>query len=130
MTIAVHPALKKQLLGWQQASKSPEGGPVLPGLAGRPLGGKKGPSTLFVQMIKSAGVDACYSVTGRSKQPQKSFHSFRTTLVSKMQSLEVPEEVRMNIVGHASAGVHKKGYGKGEWNSVKSAINKLPDLSA
>jgi hypothetical protein len=35
----------------------------------------------------------------------------------------------MNIVGHASAGVHK-GYSQGEWNSVKSAINKLPDLSA
>jgi hypothetical protein len=49
-------------------------------------------------------------------------------MVSKMQSLEVPEEVRMNIVGHASAGVHK-GYSQGEWNSVKSAINKLPDLA-
>ena len=100
-----------------------------PALPGRPLGGKKGPSTLFVYMIKAAGVDPCYSVTGRSKQPRKCFHSFRTTMVSKMQSLEIPQDVRMNIVGHASAGVHK-GYSQGEWNSVKSAINKLPDLSA
>ena len=30
-------------------------------------------------------------------------------MVSKMQSLEIPQEVRMNIVGHTSAGVHK-GY--------------------
>jgi hypothetical protein len=35
----------------------------------------------------------------------------------------------MDIVGHASAGVHK-GYSQGEWNSVKSAINKLPDIYA
>lgn len=128
VTIAVHPALKKQLLGWHKASKGPKTGPILPGLAGRPLGGKKGPSTYFVQMIKAAGVDPCYSVTGRSKQPRKCFHSFRTTMVSKMQSLEIPQDVRMNIVGHASSGVHK-GYSQGEWNSVKSAINKLPDLT-
>jgi len=44
-----------------------------------------------------------------------------------MQSLEIPQEVRMKIVGHASADVHK-GYSQGEWNSAKSAINKLPDL--
>ena len=45
----------------------------------------------------------------RSKQPRKCFHNFRTTMVSKMQSLEITQEVRMNIVGHTSAGVHK-GY--------------------
>ena len=102
--------------------------PILPGRTGRPLGGKTGPSTVFVQLLKAAGVDLCYSVTGRSKQPRKCFHSFRTTLVSKMQSMEVPQEVRMCIVGHASTDVHK-GYSQGEWNSVKSAINKLPNLS-
>ena len=128
MTIAVHPALKIHLLTWHKASKCTKAGPILPGLAGRPLRGKKRPSTYFVQMIKAAGVDPCYSVTGRSKQPRKCFHSFRTTMVSKMQSMEIPQEVRMNIVGHASAGAHK-GYSQGEWNSVKSAINKLPNLS-
>jgi integrase len=127
VTIAVHPALKKQLLAWHKTSKAPKEGPILPGLTGRPLGGKTGPSTVFVQLLKTAGVDPCYSVTGRSKQPRKCFHSFRTTLVSKMQSMEVPQEVRMSIVGHASTDVHK-GYSQGEWNSVKSAINKLPDL--
>jgi hypothetical protein len=45
-----------------------------------------------------------------------------------MQSLEVPLETRMDIVGHVSADVHK-GYSQGQWNSVKPAINKLPDLT-
>jgi integrase len=129
VTIAVHPALKKRLLEWRQASKAGTEGPVLPGLTATALGGNTGPSTLFVQLIKAAGIDPCYATTGRSKQPRKCFHSFRTTMVSKMQSLEVPQEVRMNIVGHASADVHK-GYSQGQWNSVKSAINKLPDLGS
>ena len=127
VTIAVHPALKKRLLEWRQTSKAGTDGPVLPGLTATALGGNTGPSTLFVQLVKAAGIDPCYATTGRSKQPRKCFHSFRTTMVSKMQSLEVPQEVRMNIVGHASVDVHK-GYSQGEWNSVKSAINKLPDL--
>jgi integrase len=129
VTIAVHPALKKRLLEWRLASKAGTDGPVLPGLTATALGGNTGPSTLFVQLIKAAGIDPCYATTGRSKQPRKCFHSFRTTMVSKMQSLEVPQEVRMNIVGHASADVHK-GYSQGQWNSVKSAINKLPDLGS
>lgn len=127
VTIAVHPSLKKRLLEWRKTSKGPKEGYVLPGLAGKPLGGNKGPSTLFMHIVKEAGIDPCHSVTGRSKQPRKCFHSFRTTLVSRLQSLEVPIETRMDIVGHASADVHK-GYSQGEWNSVKSAINKLPDL--
>jgi integrase len=127
VTIAVHPSLKKRLLEWRLASKAGTEGPVLPGLTSTALGGNTGPSTLFVQLIKAAGIDPCYATTGRSKQPRKCFHSFRTTMVSKMQSLEVPQEVRMNIVGHASADVHK-GYSQGQWNSVKSAINKLPAL--
>lgn len=128
VTIAVHPALKKRLLEWRLASKAGTDGPVLPGLTATALGGNTGPSTLFVQLVKAAGIDPCYATTGRSKQPRKCFHSFRTTMVSKMQSLEVPQEVRMNIVGHASVDVHK-GYSQGQWNSVKSAINKLPDLN-
>ena len=128
VTIAVHPSLKKRLLEWRKTSKGPKEGYVLPGLAGKPLGGNKGPSTLFMHIVKEAGIDPCHSVTGRSRQPRKCFHSFRTTLVSKMQSMEVPQDVRMSIVGHASADVHK-GYSQGEWNSVKSAINKLPNLS-
>ena len=128
VTIAVHPALHKRLLDWRQASKAGKDGPILPGLTAKALGGNTGPSTLFVQLVKAAGIDPCYATTGRSKQPRKCFHSFRTTLVTRMQSLEIPQEVRMNIVGHASADVHK-GYSQGEWNSVRSAINKLPDLS-
>jgi hypothetical protein len=81
-----------------------------------------------MHIVKEAGIDPCHSVTGRSKQPRKCFHSFRTTLVSRLQSLEVPLETRMDIVGHASADVHK-GYSQGQWNSVKSAINKLPSLN-
>ena len=128
VTIAVHPSLKKRLLEWRKTSKGPKEGHVLPGLAGKPLGGNKGPSTLFMHIVKAARIDPCHSVTGRSKQPRKCFHSFRTTLVSRLQSLEVPLETRMDIVGHASADVHK-GYSQGQWNSVKSAINKLPDLT-
>ncbi|MEB3211023.1 MAG: hypothetical protein VKL39_06690, partial [Leptolyngbyaceae bacterium] len=116
----------EQLLDWRKTCRSPH---VLPTFAGKDLGGRAGISTQFIEIMEKAGVDPMRSTTGRSRQPQKSFHSFRTTLVSTMQAQGVPEEVRMQIVGHSSPDVHAI-YSQDEWNSVQSAIEKMPYLAA
>jgi integrase len=124
--IAVHRTLKERLEQWRRVNKSDQ---VLPSFAGLKLGGRAGVSTQFIEIMEQAGVDPMRSTGGKSRQPQKSFHSFRTTLVSTMQSQGVPEDVRMQIVGHSSADVHKI-YSQAEWNNVRDAIDKLPDLAA
>ena len=66
--------------------------------------------------------------TGEHKLPKKSFHSFRHTMVTMLQGNDVPEDVRMMIVGHSNPDVHKI-YSHDEEAAIKSAIHKLPKLT-
>jgi integrase len=126
--IAIHRTLKERLEEWRLLNKAKSSDYVLPSFAGKDLGGRAGVSTQFIEIMEKAGVDPQRSTTGKSRQPQKSFHSFRTTLVSTMQSKGVAQDVRMQIVGHTSADVHNI-YSQGEWNNVRAAIDKLPELA-
>jgi integrase len=126
--IAIHRTLKDRLEEWRLLKKAKATDYVLPSFAGKDLGGRAGVSTQFIEIMEKAGVDPQRSTTGKSRQPQKSFHSFRTTLVSTMQSKGVAQDVRMQIVGHTSADVHNI-YSQGEWNNVRAAIDKLPELA-
>ena len=126
--IAIHRTLKERLEEWHLLNKAKSTDYVLPSFAGKDLGGRAGISTQFIEIMEKAGVDPKRSTSGKSRQPQKSFHSFRTTLISTMQSMEIHPEVRMKIVGHTSVDVHNI-YSQGEWNSVRAAIDKLPELA-
>lgn len=126
--IAIHRTLKERLEEWYLLNKAKPTDHVLPSFAGKDLGGRGGISTQFIEIMEKAGVDPQRSTTGNSRQPQKSFHSFRTTLVSTMQSKGVAQDVRMQIVGHTSADVHNI-YSQGQWNNVRAAIDKLPALA-
>jgi integrase len=79
--------------------------------------------------MAKAGVDPCYTKRGKNKVPGKSFHSFRHTMVTNLESRQIAETVRMRMVGHANANVHRI-YSHDDWGAITSAINGLPSISA
>lgn len=92
-------------------------------------GGCCGLSKAFFGIMTNAWVDPCYTKPGKNKVPGKSFHSFRHTMVANLDSRQIAENVRMRMVGHANANVHRI-YSHDDWSAITSAINGLPGLSA
>lgn len=125
--ITMHPDLKDWLEEYRLISQGKPADPVLPGLTKLKPGGRAGTSQQFIDIMRKAGVDPCYA-EGKHKLPKKSFHSFRHTMVTMLQGQDVPEEVRMLIVGHSNPDVHKI-YGHDDEAAIKSAILKLPKLT-
>jgi integrase len=127
--ITMHPDLKDWLEEYKMDQRHPKStDPVLPNIHKLKPGGRAGNSQQFINVMRDAGVDPCYA-EGKHKLPKKSFHSFRHTMVTMLQGQEVPEEVRMMIVGHSNPDVHKI-YSHDEETAIKSAILKLPKLTA
>ena len=126
--ITMHPVLKDWLEEYHILSQAKPTDPVLPAIHKLKPGGRAGNSQQFINVMRKAGVDPCYA-EGKHKLPKKSFHSFRHTMVTMLQGQDVPEDVRMMIVGHANPDVHKI-YSHDEETAIKSAILKLPKLTA
>jgi len=125
--ITMHPDLKDWLEEYRLLSKAKSTDPVLPNIHKLKPGGRAGNSQQFINVMRKAGVDPCYA-EGKHKLPKKSFHSFRHTMVTMLQGQDVPEDVRMLIVGHSNPDVHKI-YGHDEEAAIKAAILKLPKLT-
>jgi integrase len=125
--IAMHPDLKEWMEEYRMLSHPKPEDPILPKISQLKPGGRAGNSQQFIGIMRKAGVDPCYA-EGKHKLPKKSFHSFRHTMVTMLQGQDVPEEVRMLIVGHSNPDVHKI-YGHDNESAIKSAILKLPKLT-
>lgn len=125
--ITMHPDLKDWLEEYRLISQAKPTDPVLPAIHKLKPGGRAGNSQQFIEVMRKAGVDPCYA-EGKHKLPKKSFHSFRHTMVTMLQGNDVPEDVRMMIVGHSNPDVHKI-YSHDEEAAIKSAIHKLPKLT-
>ena len=125
--ITMHPDLKDWLEEYRLVSQAKPTDPVLPTIHMLKPGGRAGNSQQFIEIMRQAGVDPCYA-EGKHKLPKKSFHSFRHTMVTMLQGQDVPEDVRMLIVGHSNPDVHKI-YSHDEETAIKSAILKLPKLT-
>jgi hypothetical protein len=50
-------------------------------------------------------------------------------MVTNLESRQIAENVRMRMVGHANANVHRI-YSHDDWNAITSAINGLPSIGA
>jgi hypothetical protein len=50
-------------------------------------------------------------------------------MVTNLESRQIAENVRMRMVGHANANVHRI-YSHDDWSAITSAINGLPSISA
>ena len=127
--LPLHPDLKAWLKTYRGKAAGDPRTPVLPSMNKALPGGRRGLSQAFITIITKAGIDPCYTKRGKNKVPGKSFHSFRHTMVTNLESRQIAENVRMRMVGHANANVHRI-YSHDDWSAITSAINGLPSISA
>ena len=66
---------------------------------------------------------------GRTYKRPKAPNQGALRLRDRIRGQDVPEDVRLMIVGHANPDVHKI-YSHDEETAIKSAILKLPKLTA
>ena len=101
---------------------------IMPGMVRATSGGRHGLSESFKLIMRKAGVSA-HEVEGVGvrKQSKRSFHSLRHSFASVMANEGVPEETRMQLIGHTTKAVHR-GYTHLELETLANAMNKLPGL--
>lgn len=127
--LPLHPRLLEWLRAYRRPGMDDAGSHILPTLHRSLPGGRNGLSGAFIDIMAAAGVDPCYTKRGKNKVPGKSFHSFRHTMVTNLETRQIAENVRMRMVGHANANVHRI-YSHDDWNAITSAVNGLPAISA
>ena len=78
---------------------------LFPLLAERGTGGAHGLSREFIELMDAAGIERRVIREGKRKIYNLSEHSLRHSCVSQLQAAGVPEDLRMQIVGHESKDV-------------------------
>lgn len=127
VTAPLHPDLKEHLM--KMAGDNPRA-PLCPALQRRSVGGRKGLSVTFTNIMRDAGIGQ-HQVKGKGKEGRKfsklSFHSLRHTFTSALANAGIPAEVRQKLTGHADAAMHQK-YTHLELEPLQAAIAKLPSV--
>lgn len=105
--IALHPDFSDWLLGRSSVSDEPNGF-VLPTLAGRASGGKRGLSNAFEEIVERAGIDAGAirhrrGTAGKNRRAL-TFHSLRHGAVSAVYNNTIAREAARRLSGHAEHG--------------------------
>jgi integrase len=105
--------------------------PVFPDLAGKFVGGRRGLSVQFREIVSKAGiVGRVVTREGKGRATNsKTFHALRHTFVSALANAGVAPDIRQKLAGHASAEVHGI-YTHHELATLRGAIGKLPSLKA
>jgi len=99
---------------------------VTPTLALEPVSGRGHLSQQFIELMDAAAVDY---ITEKGQGDRgidwksKSFHSFRHTLPSLLAADDVPEQVRMGIIGHSRLETHL-GYTHHDDRQMREALEK------
>jgi integrase len=123
----LHPDLKNHL--FKMAGDDPRAA-LCPTLQKRSVGGRKGLSVTFTNIMREAGISQ-HQVKGKGKQGRAfsklSFHSLRHTFTSALANANVPAEVRQKLTGHADAATHQK-YTHLELQPLQAAIGTLPSV--
>jgi integrase len=108
--------------------------PVFPTLNGRRSGSgganAGGLSNEFGRLIDRAGIKNQLLRKGRGKGRdvwEKSFHSLRHTMISRMTQAEVSKDVRKAIAGHSTDSAHER-YTHLSFDKQKTTISRLPSL--
>ncbi len=125
-TLPLHPELQNQLE--HIAGDVP--GPLMPGLAGVRISGRRGLSQHFLAVMQKAGLDAeRVQGSGKRQLHRRSFHALRHSFTSALANAGVAPELRMKLTGHKSAAVHA-GYTHHELKTLRAALAKLPKAVA
>lgn len=106
--------------------------PLCPSLHGKPAGWV---STQFYDLLASVGLvevrDHQSKNKGRSSIRQQNaytFHSLRHTTANFLKNSGASNTTSMAILGHENEDVHQL-YGDVEGNTIRKALNKLPDIT-
>jgi integrase len=128
VTAPLHPDLKNHL--FKLAGDNPQA-PLCPTLQKRSVGGRKGLSVTFTNIMRDAGIGQ-QQVKGKGKQGRAfsklSYHSLRHTFTSALANANVPAEVRQKLTGHADDATHQK-YTHLELKPLQAAIATLPSIT-
>ena len=103
---------------------------LTPNLAGIPMNGSLGLSSLFVGIMAKAGVERGRSVEGSGRgrsRFERSFHSTRHTVATWLADAGVAEDLRMLITDHDNREVASK-YTHHSVKALHEAVAKLPDV--
>ena len=127
LTVPLHPDLLAHLevhAGTDQPSPF-----VMPGMADKKPGGRKGLSESFKAIVRRAGLDL-QTVQGGGKRmiSRRTFHALRHSFTSALANAGVAPELRMKLTGHKSEAIHA-GYTHHELETLRAAVGKLPGLT-
>lgn len=124
LEIPMHPTLEAHLTKLAGDSQ----GPLCPGLAAVPVGGRSGLSKQFLAVMRKAGVgNNAVDTGGQRKLSRLSFHALRASFNSALHNKGVDQELRRKLTGHKSDAVNDR-YSVTEIATLREAVNKLPAL--
>lgn len=134
VTIPIHPALGKALLGLTLGSdelrlKIEElNGPVLPTVCDFYNRLRWRVSQELARIFNAANITMSVRIEGRRKRtPEATFHSLRHTFVSFAANAGVPLHIVQSIVGHESTAMTRHYYHE-NIAALKSAVAAIPTL--
>ncbi len=122
--ITVKAPLVDPLLSALKSTKQDSSGFITPTLAKLPSSGRGSLSTVFGDAMRESGVEYRFEEGEGDKGigwASKGFHSFRHTLPSLMAAANVPEQIRMGIVGHTKLETHL-GYTHHDDEQMRGAL--------
>lgn len=129
LTIPLHPSLQAAF-ALLPSSDDPSA-PLLPRLAKKTTGGAGGLDSEFQAIMEAAGIDRKVvrsRETGALRSvARKSFHSLRHAANSMMAEAGVCQELRREILGHASDAMNDR-YTHLSDGTLKRAVEALPEL--
>ena len=103
---------------------------VFPELAGKRIGGCRGLSAQFREIVEKAGITGRV-VTRQGKgraTNSKTFHGLRHTFISQLANAGVSSDISQKLAGHSDAKIHAH-YTHHEIQILRAAIEKLPTLA-
>jgi len=121
--VIVKAPLVDPLLSALRSLQQKKEGFITPALAVKRASGRNSLSSQFEQLVKDSDIELRHE-TGEGKGIDwfsKSFHSFRHTLPSLMAASNVPEQIRMGIVGHTRLETHL-GYTHHDDEQMRAAL--------
>jgi integrase len=130
LEIPMSPDLEDFLLAHPIGKSESE--PVFPSLAKLSVGGNRGASRQFQQIMQSAGLASgtLRDASGESGRAvaERSFHSLRHSYITALSSAGVAVEVRQKLVGHSTAEQNLH-YTHAEFSALRTAVELLPRIS-
>ena len=127
--IPITPELSEHLLTLP-APDQPDA-PLMPTLAQLAVGGSRGLSNQFRELMNRAGLESGVARARDGKAGRtvssRSFHSLRHSFVSAMMNAGIAPEVRQKLTGHSSLAIHQ-GYSHAEWQTLAAAVSVIPRI--